>query len=57
MTALSFFLSGLFASVLALISLPLLIGLGGILVVAAALPLRTAMRQTRAAPVAAEPLG
>jgi MFS family permease len=57
MTALSFFLSGLFASVLALISLPLLIGLGGILVVAGALPLRAAMRQARAAPIVTEPLG
>jgi hypothetical protein len=56
MTALSFFLSGLFASVLALISLPLLIGLGGIIVLAGALPMRVAMRQTREA-AASEPLG
>ena len=56
MTALSFFLSGLFASMLALISLPLLIGLGGIIVLAGALPMRVAMRQTREA-AASEPLG
>jgi hypothetical protein len=56
MTALSFFLSGLFASVMALISLPLLIGLGGIIVAAGALPLRAAVRQTRTVATAAGPL-
>lgn len=51
MTALSFFLSGLFASVLALIPLPLLIGAGGVIVAAGALPLRTVVQVTRATPV------
>lgn len=43
MTALSFFLSGLFASSLAFIPLPLLLALGGLIVLAGMLPLRVAM--------------
>ena len=43
MTALSFFLSGLFASSLALIPLPQLIALGGLIVLAGVFPLRAAM--------------
>ena len=44
MVALSFFLSGLFASTLALLPLPWLIALGGLIVLAGLIPLRAAMR-------------
>ncbi len=44
MTALSFFLSGLLAPVLAVIPLPLLIAAGGLIVAAGAAPLRGAVR-------------
>ena len=44
MTALSFFLSGLLAPALAVIPVPLLIAVGGLIVAAGAWPLRGAVR-------------